>query len=185
MNIKGKIVTLRAIEKHDGDLIREMFNDPEMERLVVGWAFPISEYTQDKWLETHYNDETNLRFVIETETDGAVGITTLTDIDWKNRRATHGLKLAKKENRSKGIGTDTVMAIMRYAFDELQLTRLDGSWFQDNTASRAMYMKCGWKEEGVRRNYVFKNGRYRDLTLSGILVSEYRAMAEKYWCYGL
>lgn len=51
---------------------------------------------------------------------------TLRDIDWKNRKAHHGMKLANKERRGKGIGTDTVMAIMRYAFDELGLNRLDG-----------------------------------------------------------
>ena len=151
MNIKGKKVTLRAMERQDCDMIREMFNDPEIENLVVGWAFPVSSYAQEKWFENHYADNANFRFVIETDEDGAVGIATLTGIDWKNRRATHGIKLANKERRSKGIGTDTVMAIMRYAFDELQLNRLDGSWFPENVASKGMYMKCGWKEEGVRR----------------------------------
>ena len=183
MNIKGKKVTLRAMEKADCEMIREMFNDPEIENLVVGWAFPVSSFAQEKWFENHYNDNTNFRFVIETEEDGAVGIATLTGIDWKNRRATHGIKLANKERRSKGIGTDTVMAIMRYAFDELQLNRLDGSWFPENIASRGMYMKCGWKEEGIRRNYIFKNGKYRDLVVVGILADEYHELIEKnhYW----
>lgn len=183
MNIKGKRVTLRAMEKSDCEMIREMFNDPEIEDLVVGWAFPVSSYAQEKWFESHYNDNTNFRFVIETPEDGAVGIATLTGIDWKNRRATHGIKLANKERRSKGIGTDTVMAIMRYAFDELQLNRLDGSWFPENTASKNMYKYCGWVEEGVRRNYIFKNGEYRDLAIVGILADEYHQLVEKnhYW----
>lgn len=183
MNIKGKKVTLRAMEKQDCEMVREMFNDPEIENLVVGWAFPVSSYAQEKWFETHYTDNTNFRFVIETEEDGPVGIATLTGIDWKNRRATHGIKLANKERRAKGIGTDTVMAIMRYAFDELQLNRLDGSWFPDNAPSKGMYTKCGWVEEGVRRNYIFKNGKYRDLVVVGILADEYHALIEKnhYW----
>lgn len=183
MNIKGKKVTLRAMERQDCDMIREMFNDPEIENLVVGWAFPVSSYAQEKWFENHYADNANFRFVIETDEDGAVGIATLTGIDWKNRRATHGIKLANKERRSKGIGTDAVMAIMRYAFDELQLNRLDGSWFPENVASRGMYMKCGWKEEGVRRNYIFKNGKYRDLVVVGILANEYHELINKnhYW----
>ena len=37
MNIKGKIVTLRAVELEDMELLRGMLNDPEMEkRLWVG-----------------------------------------------------------------------------------------------------------------------------------------------------
>ena len=183
MNIYGKKVILRAMEKSDCEMVRGMFNDPEIEDLVVGWAFPVSQYSQEKWLESHYTDQKNFRFVIETEEDGAVGIATLTDIDWKNRRATHGIKLSSKERRTKGIGTDTVMAIMRYAFDELGLHRLDGSWFDTNAASKGLYKKCGWVEEGVKREYVYKKGHFRDLTIVGILASEYYSLIEQnhYW----
>lgn len=183
MNILGKRVTLRAMEKADCEMVKDMFNDPELEDLVVGWAFPVSSYAQEQWFANHYNDQTNFRFVIETPEDGAVGIATLTGIDWKNRRATHGIKLANKERRAKGVGTDTVMAIMRYAFDELGLNRLDGSWFDTNVASKGLYKKCGWVEEGVKRQYVYKHGEFRDLTVVGILASEYYALVEQnhYW----
>ena len=121
--------------------------------------------------------------MIETKEDGAIGIATLTDIDWKNRRATHGIKLLKEKNRTKGVGTDTVMAIMRYAFDELGLHRLDGCWFDTNVASKGLYKKCGWVEEGVKRQFVYKQGEFRDLTIVGILANEYRSLIEKnhYW----
>lgn len=183
MNIKGKFVTLRAIERSDLELMRGMLNDPEIENLVVGWAFPVSTDQQNKWYENHASDPRNLRFIIETENDGAVGLATLTNIDWKNRSATHGIKLANKKNRTKGIGTDTVMAIMRYAFDELNLHRLDGSWFDDNVASKGLYTKCGWTVEGKRREYVFKKGKYRDLMIVGILASDYYDLISRnrYW----
>lgn len=183
MNIKGEFVTLRAIENEDLDLMREMLNDPQIESLVVGWAFPVSKTQQEKWYEKSLNDNLNLRFIIETEKDGALGIATLTNIDWKNRRATHGIKLANRENRSKGVGTDTVMAIMKYAFDELQLNRLDGSWFDDNIASKKLYQKCGWKVEGRIRSCIYKSGKYRDLDIVGILRDEYYELIESnnYW----
>lgn len=183
MNIKGKIVTLRAITQNDLQLICDMFNDPELEDLVVGWAFPISIEQQRKWFENNLGDNRNFRFVIETKEDGAVGIATLTDIDWKNRRATHGIKLANIQNRTKGVGTDTVMALMRYAFDELGLHRLDGSWFDFNTASKKLYTKCGWKEEGVKREYVYKKGEWRDLTIVGVLEKDYYKLIKEnnYW----
>lgn len=183
MDIMGKKTRLRAMEKKDCEMVCGMFNDPGIESLVVGWAFPLSLYAQEKWFDNHFNDNKDFRFVIETEEDGAVGIATLTDIDWKNRCATHGIKLAKKEYRSKGIGTDSVMAIMRYAFDELQLNRLDSAWLPENVVSRGMYMKCGWIEEGTRRNYIYKNGKYNDLFIGGILASEYYELVQKnhYW----
>lgn len=182
MNIYGRKVILRAIEKEDCELIRSMFNDPEMESKVIGWAFPVSKYAQEKWLENHYNDR-DYRFVIEDEEKDVVGIATLTDIDWKNRKAFHGMKIANTNKRHKGIGTDTVMAIMRYAFDELQLNRLDGRWFEDNEASKNMYMKCGWKEEGIRRNYIYKGGRYKNVVETGVLAEDYYRLIENtvYW----
>lgn len=182
MNIYGKRVVLRAMEKEDCELVREMFNDPEIENLVVGWSFPLSRYSQEKWFENHYNEQ-NFRFIIETEEDGALGVATLLDIDWKNRMAEHGIKIANKERRGKGIGTDTVMAIMRYAFDELQLNRLNSSWFEDNLPSKSMYMKCGWKEEGRRRKFIYKHGKYRDLIETGVLAEDYYKLVEttKYW----
>lgn len=182
MNIYGKKVLLRAMEKSDCELVRKMFNDPDIEDCVVGWAFPLSQYAQEKWYEAHYNDQ-NFRWIIETQEDGAVGIATLTDIDWKNRMAYHGIKLLNREYRGKGIGTDTVMAIMRYAFDELGLNRLNGSWFAENIPSKSMYMKCGWKEEGLRRKYIFKHGEYRDLIETGVLAKDYYELVAKnnYW----
>lgn len=183
MNIRGKKVTLRAMEKKDGPLLVEIFNDPEIENLVVGWSFPLSEFAQEKWLENHYQDQNNFRFIIEDEEGQAVGVATLVEIDWKNRSATHGIKIVQQANRGRGIGTDAVMAIMRYAFDELQLNRLDGSWFPENIASKNMYMKCGWKEEGIKKQCVFKRGKYRDLILTGILAQDYYDLIEKnhYW----
>ena len=182
MNIHGKKVVLRAIEKEDSELIRAMFNDCEIEKNVIGWSFPLSKYAQERWLEHHYNDVDH-RFIIENKDREAVGIATLTDIDWKNRKAFHGIKIANVDERHKGIGTDTVMAIMRYAFDELQLNRLDGRWFEDNIASRNMYMKCGWKEEGIRRDYIYKGGQYRNVVETGILAEDYYELVKKsqYW----
>ncbi len=183
MSIKGKFVTLRQMSRGDMQMICDMFNDPELEDLVVGWAFPLSIEQQQQWFEKNLSDNRNFRFVIETPEDGAVGIATLIDIDWKNRRAAHGIKLANVERRTKGIGTDAVMAIMRYAFDELGLHRLDGSWFDFNDASKRLYTKCGWKAEGVKREYVYKRGAWRDLTVVGVLECDYRKLVEKngYW----
>lgn len=183
MNIFGKKVMLRAMEKSDLELARELLNSREVEHLVIGWSFPISASQQEKWFEAHDGEQSSFRFVIETKEEGAVGIATLADIDWKNRRARHGIKIMESKNREKGIGTDSIMAIMRYAFDELQLVRLDSAWFADNLPSKAVYMKCGWKEEGVRRKYVYQDGAYKDVIITGVLAEDYYKLLEKnhYW----
>lgn len=183
MNIFGKKVVLRAIEKEDCRLIIDMFNDPEIEHLVGGWAFPLSLFQQERWLEAHYNDQSALRFVIDTEEDGVVGVYTLTAIDWKNRRAVIGAKIASNGNRSKGYGTDATMAVMRYVFDELGFHRLDVSWLATNTVSANTFAKCGFVEEGVKREYIYKGGKFINLVEASILANEYYDLinANHYW----
>ena len=183
MNIYGKKVILRAMEMEDCELVKDMFNDPEIENLVGGWAFPLSLYAQKRWMESHYNNHSEMRFVIDTKEDGAVGIYTLTGIDWKNRRAVIGVKIASNRDRSKGYGTDAILAIMRYVFDELGFHRLDASWLASNPVSSNVLAKCGFVEEGVKREYVYKGGKYIDLVEASILADEYYELVNKnhYW----
>lgn len=173
MLIKGRFVTLRAMEPSDNVLALKMINDAEIEFLVCGWAFPVSEYSQNQWYKEHINDKNNHQFVIENSDSIAVGILALTNIDWKNRKAHIGIKILDSANRSKGIGTDSLMAIMRYCFDELQLHRLETSWIPENTISRNMFKKCGWKEEGELRQSLFTRGKYYNEITGGILNEDY------------
>jgi len=63
--------------------------------------------------------------------------------------------IGDKSNRGKIFAFDSVMAIMRYAFDELGLERLDGDMIESNQLSINFYTKrCGWTIEG-RKKIVF------------------------------
>lgn len=184
MNLIGKKVTLRAIEEKDLEMLLESINDPETEKYVGGYSFPTSMKQQKEWFDKNSNDNHNIRMMIETKNDGVVGFANIINIDWKNRTASHGVKIFNKELRSKGIGTDTVMAIMRYCFEELNLNKLEGAIIAYNKASINLYItKCGWKVEGTRRKSIFKNNAYHDDIIMGILKEEYHQLIEhnKYW----
>ena len=133
----GKI-KLRALEPEDMEALRATVNDPEMEKMVVGWSFPVSKRQQMSWYERVIGNPTNHRFAVEYE-GKFVGISTLTDIDWKNRSAFHGIKLTQDAPKGKGIGFDAVVAVMKYAFEELQLNRLYGGILEYNIASKKLY----------------------------------------------
>lgn len=184
MNIKGKIVTLRAMEEEDQEMLREMINDPDIEKMVGGYSFPVSREQQLNWFRSNGNTQNNIRLIIETEEDGAIGFANIVNIDWKNRSAFHGIKIANKKFQAMGIGTDTVMAVMKYAFEELQLNRLDGSIIKYNEPSTKLYCdKCRWQVEGVKRKSVFKLNEYHDELIVGILRDEYFELINdnKYW----
>ena len=184
MDIRGRTVTLRALEPSDMETLRGFHNDPDIARLVMGWSFPISSVDQQRWYERASVDPLNKRFAIDTPDHGFIGISTLTNIDLKYRSAFHGIMIGAKDIQGRGYGTDAVMATMRYAFEELGLERLDGEIVEFNEPSRRLYVeKCGWVVEGVRRRSVFRNSQWYDSLIVGILRDEYLRLVggNGYW----
>ncbi len=184
MELIGKKVKLIALEEEHIEMLRVLTNDPEFEKMVVGWAFPISKADQKKWFDNCKNDLSNLRYVISTEEDGPVGLIGLKNIDWKNGIADGGgMRIAKKNIRTKGLATDAWLTLMRYAFEELRLNRVNGSALMHNIASQRVCAKVGFKQEGIMRQAVYKNGQFHDLILYGCLKSDYEELIANnhYW----
>jgi RimJ/RimL family protein N-acetyltransferase len=184
MNIEGKHVLLRAIEPADLPLLQRWANDPEIQRMLGGWHFPTSLQDQQAWLAGLSCNSRDQRFAIETRELGLIGTTNLVSIDWKNRNAFHGMLLGETDVRGKGLGVDTIMAVMRYAFDELGMARLDTDIIEYNEVSLNVYVgKCGWIVEGRKINAYFRGGRYWEKVLVGITRERYREIADTsgYW----
>ena len=66
MNIKGKIVTLRAIENRDKELLHRWSNDPEITYMLGGWHFPSSLTDQEKWIDSLSVNSLDQRFAIDS-----------------------------------------------------------------------------------------------------------------------
>ena len=152
MNIHGKRVVLRGIEEEDLPLLHKWANDPEIRHQLGGRHFPSSMDYELRWFASLQTDHLNQRFAIDVPELGLIGTANLVEIDWKNNHAHHGMMLGDKGIRGMGYGIDTIMAVERYAFEELHLERLDGSMIEYNQASLNVYCgKCGWREEGRSR----------------------------------
>lgn len=175
MNIQGKFLSLRAIEEEDIPLLHKWANDPVTQDGIGELHFPSSIDFHRSWFQNLKSDKLNQRFVVDVPDVGIIGISSLVNIDWRNSHAWHGLVLGDPSHRGKGYGVDAIMATMRYAFDELNLERLDGSMIEYNHQSLATYCgkKLGWKEEGRRRNYFFRKGRYWDQIVVGVTKQDY------------
>jgi RimJ/RimL family protein N-acetyltransferase len=185
MNIKGRKVILRAIEESDLVSLHKWANDPETQDAIGNVHFPSSMDFHRAWFEKLKDDQLNQRFAVDVPVSGIIGISSIINIDWRNNHAWHGIMLGDADIRGKGYGVDAVMATMRYAFDELHLERLDGSIIEYNTSSYKFYcsQKLGWKEEGRRRNYYFRRGRYWDQIVVGITRQDYAQVIQEtgYW----
>ncbi|MEP7063045.1 MAG: GNAT family protein [Betaproteobacteria bacterium] len=168
MNIFGDSIILRAIESDDVDVLHRWSNDPEVQQNLGGWHFPLSRASMHRWIDTFKYDGIDQRFVIEGKGTGPVGLITLTNINWKDRNAFHGVLIGEGRHRRKGFAEDAVRTIMRYAFEEMGLERLDTTIVEFNSASLKLHVdKCGWIEEGRKANAVFRKGKFWSLVILG------------------
>jgi RimJ/RimL family protein N-acetyltransferase len=174
MNLVGKKTLLRAVELEDMDLFREMINDPEIRRFVVGRNFPVSKEAQTEWYKKQLIDRQDLRLtIVDLSNNCPIGMVSLTEIDWINRTAVSGIKLNSKNVRGKGYGTDAHILLNQYAFIEMNLHRLNNSIMSYNAASIKMCRKIGWVHEGTLRKAIFKDGSYHDLLIGGWLKNDF------------
>jgi RimJ/RimL family protein N-acetyltransferase len=172
MNIKGKKITLRAIEAEDLNRLQVWANDPDIQYMLGGWHFPTNMNDQKKWFEALSCNSNHQRFIIINEGNVAVGMANLVNINFKDGNAEHGL-LLDPQFQGKGYGYDVVTTIMKYAFEELRLNRLETTIIANNTPSLSLFEKCKWKQEGILRSWYYRKGQYIDKVFLGILKEEF------------
>ena len=73
------------------------------------------------------------------------------------------------EYKGQGIMTEAVSQICELAFSELDICRITGLVFAENTASARVLEKNGFKPEGCMNQAVIKNGMLHDLLVYGKL----------------
>lgn len=184
MNIQGKHVVLRAPEPSDLALLNSWANDPELWHWLAGWHFPYSMRSTAQWIEDQAgHDPKHQVWAIDADV-GLVGTGTLDALDWKNRNAILSMMIGNPAARGKGYALDATQAILRLAFDELGMHRIEGHVLAYNGRSIAMYeSKVGFIREGMRREVYFKGGKYHDAIVYGMTEPEYRRIqaANPYW----
>lgn len=180
MYIDCRNVILRAIEESDLPFLHRMINDPRIEHMTVGGCFPVSADRQARWF-AQYDQQKELRCMIEIKGGATIGMLILHDIDWKNRTACSGQKiLAKLEDRVPNDVYNAKMGLYNYAFNELNLECISGRILEYNLLSRKMALRCGMREEGHLRSRIFKNGRRWDLISYSITREEFGRKYEEY-----
>jgi len=66
------------------------------------------------------------------------------------------------EEVNKGYMTESLECVIRYAFDELKLHRIEANIMPRNAASLKVVQKLGFSPEGLARKYLQINGNWED-----------------------
>jgi RimJ/RimL family protein N-acetyltransferase len=109
--------------------------------------------------------------VVETAGDQLVGSALLWGIDFHNRLAHIGMGLLP-DFRGRGLGTDVVAVLCRYAFVTLGLRRVQLETLVDNVAMTKAAVRNGFQHEGTLRSNAWEDGQFLDEVIYGRLVTD-------------
>ncbi len=175
--IYGERVRLRAVERSDLPTFVRWFNDPEVRQYLDIYE-PISTEGEEQWFEDLQKRQDVRVYALEARVGEEwvhIGNIGLHRIRWKDRNAVLGIAIGEKEYWGKGYGADAIRTILRFAFEEMNLHRVELEVIDFNHRARRCYEKVGFRYEGTRRQAVFRNGAYHDLIVMSILRDEFRS----------
>ena len=73
---------------------------------------------------------------------------------------------------------EAIQGMVHYAFERLDLSRVEAACLPENAASRALLEKCGFKYEGVAQSYLQIDGRWRTHVLYAALRMDRRGRTD-------
>src|SRR2546422_2714853 len=167
---EGALVRLRAVEEDDLPKINEGLWDPEVSQfLLLPGPEPLAGTRE--WWERSRSSDRDAAFAIETLVGEFVGCCGLHQISSRSRSAILGIWLARL-HWEKGFGTDAVRTLCRFAFQEMNLGRVELGVLETNPRGVRAYEKIGFKEEGRLRRFMFVDGHYVDMIVMGLLAED-------------
>ena len=161
---------LREIQRQDMKAINSWRNNEEIiSTLGAPFRF-INQEVDEKWFEQYMLQRANtVRCAITTkENDEILGIVSLVEIDFINRSALFHIMVGE-DGQNKGVGTFAVKAMIEHGFKNYGLHRIELHVLADNKRAQHVYEKCGFVQEGVRRQAVFKNGQFKDMLVYSVI----------------
>lgn len=164
LNLKGKQIYLRALEMSDLDFLYALENRTDLWE-VSGTTTPYSKQVLELYLENAHRDiyeVKQLRLCICSTNDDVVGLIDLFDFDPKNKKAGIGIVVLQEGHRNKGIGAEAIAVLCDYAFSVLDLHQLYASVLEDNMASLHLFSKLGFEQIGVKKDWIYSSGNYKN-----------------------
>lgn len=160
-------------QSHLNDLFH-LFSDEEVTRYYNLLPYTNIEDAQPllDWFISRYGQGLAIRWGIALKGSehiiGTVGFNNYTE----NHRANIGYDL-QKQYWNKGYITEVLQTIIRFGFNELNVSRIEAEVMQGNLASEKVLEKLSFKKEGILREWMYWNGTHYDMAMYSLLKSEY------------
>jgi RimJ/RimL family protein N-acetyltransferase len=174
--LTGARVTLRPLTRDDAPAMFASLADPELRRQTGTHT----EHSLDAVrahcarLETSA-DRWDYGIVVA---ERLIGEVVLNDYQAANRSVSLRIGIWEPAQRNQGYGFEATRLLVAFAFDVLDVNRLELEVFSFNPRARRVYEKAGFRVEGVRREALIWEGETVDSVLMAQLRSDRAAAAE-------
>ncbi len=170
----GEGVELRRHDRRNYPLYARWYADEEIWHLTSWTAAPMRRAAVERLFESRESSAVDDSFAIHREgREEPIGVISLMNVSEANSSAELSVIVGEEEDREKGLGTEAIRVLLRYAFEELGLHRVGLSVFEFNGPAISAYEKLGFKEEGRLRGAIQRDGRFYDAILMSVLASEW------------
>src|SRR5438093_1064317 len=136
------------MEERDLPRFVEWLADRDVTRWLAAMGEPPTLEDEREWYERRREDPESVMWSIETLDRQLAGTVELR-LTPRAKRAEMGIAIQDKARWSQGLGTDTVRLVLRYAFEDLQLNRVELTTDEENTRAVRGYEKCGFVLDGL------------------------------------
>jgi RimJ/RimL family protein N-acetyltransferase len=171
-------VYLDAVRRSDLERLGAWFGDPSNQALLVpGIAAPTGMEDEAAWFESIHarqRDGKGWAFAVRRHEDGAAIGTVGLSIGHFRHSGEFGIGILDPSARGRGLGGEAAELLLRFAFDEIGLHRVELRVFAFNEPALRLYRRLGFREEGRRRELLFRDGQFHDDIVMAMLADEYR-----------
>ena len=169
--LDGTQVHLRVLTEQDVEgAYSSWLNDPEITHYNSHGRFPM---TADKLLSyvtaSKLSDRDLVLAVVDKVTSAHIGNISLQNINWIDRNAELAFLLGDKSYWGKGVMFEAGTLLINHGFKLLNLHRIYCGTSAENLGMQKLAIKLGMEKEGIRKQAIFKNGKYIDILEYGIL----------------
>ncbi|MFA6270196.1 MAG: GNAT family protein [Candidatus Paceibacterota bacterium] len=176
--IVGKSINLRPLTRADldGNYIN-WFNDAEVCLYNSHHVYPYGQEQAAQYISAIQNNKNDLVLAIsDKKNDKHIGNVSLQKIDLVSRNAEYAIILGEKEYWGKGIAKEASLLILKHGFEQLNLHRIYCGTSENNKAMQKLASALGMKEEGRRKEVLYKDGKYADIIEYGLLRKNFQTL---------
>ncbi|MGE0088547.1 MAG: GNAT family N-acetyltransferase [Bacteroidales bacterium] len=167
----GKI-KFREWKRTDIEKLFLWLNDSEVMKYLEN-AFPAKSYESVVEYYEQRIKEPYRYMIIDQKSTEPIGTCRLFNINHEDDRCELSLIIGEKDYWGKGYGKDVIEMCKKVAFSGLNLNRLELHCYAINERAIKLYTKCGFRKDGLLREYSKLNSKYEDVYVMSILSAEH------------